>query len=89
VTPTGGGIVFFGDMGGNFYVVNASDGQRFWGQKLAGAIAGGVITYTANLPGHVGELGDPGGTVDPVIGPAYSDERLAEIASVGYCKLFA
>jgi alcohol dehydrogenase (cytochrome c) len=48
VTPTGGGIVFFGDMGGNFYVVNASDGQRLWGQKLEGAIAGGVITYTAN-----------------------------------------
>jgi alcohol dehydrogenase (cytochrome c) len=48
VTPTGGGIVFFGDMGGNFYVVNASDGQRLWGQKLEGAVAGGVITYTAN-----------------------------------------
>jgi alcohol dehydrogenase (cytochrome c) len=48
VTPTDGGIVLFGDMGGNFYVVNASDGQRIWGQKLAGAIAGGVITYTAN-----------------------------------------
>ena len=48
VTPTEGGVVFFGDMGGNFYAVNASDGQRLWGQKLAGAIAGGVITYTDN-----------------------------------------
>ena len=28
VTPTGGGLVFFGDMGGNFCVVNASNGQR-------------------------------------------------------------
>jgi alcohol dehydrogenase (cytochrome c) len=47
VTPTGGGIVFFGDMGGNFWVVNASNGQRLWGQKLEGAIGGGVVTYTA------------------------------------------
>ena len=48
VTPTGGGVVFFGDIGGNFYVVNASNGQWLWGQKLDGAIGGGVITYTAN-----------------------------------------
>jgi alcohol dehydrogenase (cytochrome c) len=48
VTPTGGGLVFFGDMGGNFYAVDAGNGQRLWGQKLEGAIGGGVITYIAN-----------------------------------------
>jgi alcohol dehydrogenase (cytochrome c) len=48
VTPTGGGLVFFGDMGGNLYAVDASNGQRLWGQKLPGAIGGGVITYTVN-----------------------------------------
>jgi alcohol dehydrogenase (cytochrome c) len=48
VTPTAGGLVFFGDVGGNFYALNAANGQRLWGQKLSGAIAGGVITYTAN-----------------------------------------
>jgi alcohol dehydrogenase (cytochrome c) len=47
ITPTGGGIVLFGDMGGNFYIVNASNGQRLWSRKLEGAIGGGVITYTA------------------------------------------
>ena len=47
LTPTGGGIVFFGDIGGNFYAVDASNGQRLWSQKLAGAVGGGVITYTA------------------------------------------
>jgi alcohol dehydrogenase (cytochrome c) len=46
VTPTGGGIVFFGDIGSNFYAVDTSTGKRLWSQKLAGAIAGGVITYT-------------------------------------------
>jgi len=48
VTPTAGGIVFFGDMGGNFYVLDAANGQKLWGQKIGGAIAGGVITFTAN-----------------------------------------
>jgi len=48
MTPTAGGLVFFGDMGGNFYVLDAANGQRLWGQKIGGAIGGGVITYAAN-----------------------------------------
>jgi outer membrane protein assembly factor BamB len=48
ITPTAGGIVFFGDMGENFYALDASDGKRLWAQKLDGAVGGGVITYTAN-----------------------------------------
>ena len=47
MTPTAGGVVFFGDMGGNFYALDAANGQKLWGQKIGGAIAGGVITYTA------------------------------------------
>lgn len=48
VTPTAGGLVFFGDVGGNFYALDAADGKKLWGQKIGGAIAGGVITYTVN-----------------------------------------
>jgi alcohol dehydrogenase (cytochrome c) len=48
VTPTGGGLVLFGDMGGNFYALDAATGQKLWGQKIGGAIGGGVITYTVN-----------------------------------------
>jgi alcohol dehydrogenase (cytochrome c) len=47
VTPTAG-IVFFGDIGGNFYALDAASGQKLWGGDLGGAIGGGVITYTAN-----------------------------------------
>lgn len=47
VTPTGGGLVFFGDMGGNFYALNAKDGSKLWGAKIGGAIGGGVIVYDA------------------------------------------
>jgi alcohol dehydrogenase (cytochrome c) len=48
VTPTAGGIVFFGDMGGNFYAVDAINGQKLWDQKIGGAVGGGVITYQIN-----------------------------------------
>jgi alcohol dehydrogenase (cytochrome c) len=48
VTPTAGGLVFFGDVGGNFYALDAASGQKLWGERIGGAIAGGVITYTAN-----------------------------------------
>jgi len=48
VTPTAGGLVFFGDVSGNFYALDAATGQKLWGRKIGGAIAGGVITYTAN-----------------------------------------
>ena len=40
--------VFFGDMGGNFNVLDTSDGRKLWGQKLGGAIGGGVISYPVN-----------------------------------------
>src|SRR6201997_2737783 len=46
MTPTAGGIVFFGDMGGNFYVLDTANGRKLWGQNLRGAIGGGVITYS-------------------------------------------
>lgn len=50
MTPTAGGIVFFGDVGGNFYALDSSTGQKLWGQVLdsGGGIGGGIITYTAN-----------------------------------------
>jgi alcohol dehydrogenase (cytochrome c) len=46
MTPTAGGVVFFGDMGGNFYALDANDGHKLWGRKIGGAVGGGVITYT-------------------------------------------
>ena len=34
ITPTAGGVVFFGDLGGNFYALDSSTGQKLWGQVL-------------------------------------------------------
>ncbi len=47
IAPTAGGVVFFGDLGGNFYALDAANGRKLWGKKIGGAIAGGVITYMA------------------------------------------
>jgi len=40
VTPTAGGLVFVGDMGGNLYAFNAETGQMLWSQKIGGALGG-------------------------------------------------
>ena len=44
------------------------------------------VAVGRGLPGHIGEPGDPGGTVDPVVGPVDGDERLAEIAQGGFAR---
>jgi alcohol dehydrogenase (cytochrome c) len=48
ITPTAGGVVLFGDLGGNFYALDSSNGQKLWGQMLGigGGIGGGIITYS-------------------------------------------
>jgi alcohol dehydrogenase (cytochrome c) len=77
VTPTAGGLVMFGDVGGNFYAFDAATGQKLWGQKIGGAIAGGVITYTANGAQKVA-------VTTGYISPAFPVEiRRAQIAILG------
>jgi alcohol dehydrogenase (cytochrome c) len=44
MTPAAGGVVFFG----NFYALDTANGRKLWGQKIGGAIGGGVITYAVN-----------------------------------------
>ena len=41
-------MVFFESYDGNFYALDATDGHKLWGQKIGGAIGGGVITYAVN-----------------------------------------
>src|SRR5271166_2543917 len=77
VTPTAGGLVFFGDMGGNFYALDAATGHKLWGQKIGGAIAGGVITYRVNGAQRVAVAT---GYVSPA---APTEIRRAKIAILG------
>jgi alcohol dehydrogenase (cytochrome c) len=48
MTPTAGGVVLFGDLGGNLYALDAATGQELWVADLGGAIGGAIITYMAN-----------------------------------------
>jgi glucose dehydrogenase len=45
ILPTGGGLVFFGDMAGNFYALDSADGTVRFKTNTGGAMAGGVISY--------------------------------------------
>lgn len=45
VTPTAGGLVFFGDVNGNAYALDAASGDKLWSADLGGAVGGGVISY--------------------------------------------
>lgn len=46
VTPTAAGIVFSGDLKGNFLALDAHSGRLLRKLNLGGGIAGGVITYS-------------------------------------------
>jgi alcohol dehydrogenase (cytochrome c) len=45
VTPTAGGVVFSGDMDGNFLVLDSASGRELLKSDTGGGLAGGVITY--------------------------------------------
>ncbi len=49
VTPTTGRLVLFGDLGGNFYALDAATGKKLWSKDLGGAIGGGVISYDTGV----------------------------------------
>ncbi|WP_144097579.1 pyrroloquinoline quinone-dependent dehydrogenase [Croceicoccus sediminis] len=52
VTPTAGGVTFFGDMGGNIYALNTATGDELYHYDAKTAVAGGVISYEAPSGGQ-------------------------------------
>jgi alcohol dehydrogenase (cytochrome c) len=45
ITPTAGGVIFTGDTGGNFLVLDSKTGAVLKQFVTGGALAGGVVTY--------------------------------------------
>jgi alcohol dehydrogenase (cytochrome c) len=45
VTPTAGGVVFTGDLAGNFYAFAAKTGVSLYKHMTGGGFAGGVVAY--------------------------------------------
>lgn len=74
ITPTAGGVIFAGDLLGNFYVFEASTGKILQTRKLDSGLAGGIITYAvdgkqyvAATVGNIGRLTFGGGGTPHVV----------------------
>lgn len=46
LTPTAGNVLFAGDVAGNIYAFNATNGAVSWKTNAGGAVAGSVISYS-------------------------------------------
>ena len=87
VTHTAGGLLFTGDLHGNFYAFDAATGRVAYETNLGGAIAGGVMTYAVDgrqyvaapagniSRGTFGVLGSPTLIVMALSGEAESTAR--------------
>jgi PQQ-dependent dehydrogenase (methanol/ethanol family) len=64
LTPTAGGVVFTGDLNGDFLVLNARNGKTLYRFDTGGPIAGGVITYEVKRKQYVAVAsGSSGGSI--------------------------
>ncbi len=45
ITPTAGGVLFTGDLAGNFLALDSASGKVLHKFQTGGAVAGGVVTY--------------------------------------------
>ena len=48
LTPTAGGVLFTGNLNGDFVALDASDGKQLYSFRTGGAVAGGTPTYLVN-----------------------------------------
>jgi glucose dehydrogenase/mono/diheme cytochrome c family protein len=70
ITPTAGGVLFTGDLAGNFLVFDAANGRELYRFDTGGPIAGGVITYARGGRQYVAVAsGSSGGSI-PLTGAA-------------------
>jgi glucose dehydrogenase len=70
ITPTAGGVLFTGDLAGNFLVFDAANGRELYRFYTGGPIAGGVITYARGGRQYVAVAsGSSGGSI-PLTGAA-------------------
>ncbi len=53
ITPTAGGVIFSGDMAGNFFALDSETGKTLYETKVTGGLAGGVITYMRDAKQYV------------------------------------
>ena len=70
ITPTAGGVLFTGDLDGNFLALDARSGDTLYSFDTGGPIAGGMLTYEQNGKQYVAVAsGSSGGSI-PLTGSA-------------------
>ncbi len=70
ITPTEGGVLFTGDLNGDFMVMNAKTGAVIYRFNTGGPIAGGVVTYESKGKQYIAVAsGNSGGSI-PLTGSA-------------------
>ena len=47
ILSTAGGLVFSGDMEGNFFALDAADGKLLWRLQTGGAVWAAPVTYVS------------------------------------------
>jgi alcohol dehydrogenase (cytochrome c) len=64
ITPTAGNVLFTGDLGGNFLVLDARNGRTLYSFNTGGPVAGGVVTYEQKGKQYVAVAsGSSGGSI--------------------------
>jgi alcohol dehydrogenase (cytochrome c) len=53
VLATAGGVVFGGDVAGNFFALDDTTGQKLWHRSLGGRVHAGPISYLVDGRQHV------------------------------------
>lgn len=65
VTVTSGGVVFTGELNGDFLSFAASDGRELYRFNTGGGIGGGIVTYEEHGKQYVGVMSGKPGAIDP------------------------
>ena len=56
ITPTAGGLVFGGDLAGNFFALDAQSGSELFKFNTGGSMAGGIVTYSVDRRQYVAAM---------------------------------
>jgi alcohol dehydrogenase (cytochrome c) len=77
VTATTGGVVFAGDLKGDFYAVKSDDGALLWRRALPASAGGGLFTYALDGKQYVAVLS---GSVSAFFGGGHETTKLIVMA---------
>ena len=84
---TGGGLAFYGSLGGDFRAVDRSNGQVLWSKKLGSGIIGNPITYSVKGKQYVSVWSGIGGWIGlPVTAGLDLNDKFGAIGATAMTK---